>query len=162
MIKLKDLILERPQSEKSHKTEVMKKLIAPIVADVLKKQNLPVVDTVTSKHGYASDISDYYWDKDRANKPLDKKYEWAVGWNKAAGWIQLYHRDTNSETYQKYWSKLAEKRTRKLYFALQKKFGKSPRVDFSGHEGTIKYRGVVTDEKFMKTIGYEYAFPDSK
>ena len=119
MIKLKDLILERPQSEKSHKTEIMTKLVAPIVAKVLKQQKLPVVGTVTSKHNYASDISDYYWDEDRADKPLDKKHEWAVGWNKAAGWIQLYHRDTNSDTWQKYWSKLAEKRTRKLYQRLK-------------------------------------------
>jgi len=28
--------------------------------------------------------------------------------------------------------------------------------------GTIKYRSVVTWEPFMKTIGYKYAFPDSK
>ena len=48
MIKLKDLILERPQSEKRHKTEIMTKLVAPIVAKILKKQNLPVVGTVTS------------------------------------------------------------------------------------------------------------------
>ena len=160
MIKLQDLILERPQSEKSHKTEIMTKIVAPMVAKILKKQNLPVVGTVTSKHGHAEDISDFYWDDDRANKPLDKKYEWAVGWNKAAGVIQFYNRDTNGDTWQKYWK--PTKPTRKLYFALQKKFGKSPRVSLYDHEGTIKYRGVVTDEKFMKTIGYEYAFPDSK
>ena len=64
MIKLKDLILERPQSEKSHKTEIMTKLVAPMVAKILKRQNLPVVGTVTSKHGHAEDISDYYWDDD--------------------------------------------------------------------------------------------------
>ena len=69
MIKLKDLILERVRhSEKTHKTQIMTKLVAPIVAKILQKQNLPVVDTVTSKHGWAEDISDFYWDEDRANK----------------------------------------------------------------------------------------------
>ena len=38
----------------------------------------------------------------------------AVGWNKAAGWIQLYNRDTNSDTWKKYWK--PKKPTRKLYF----------------------------------------------
>ena len=160
MIKLKDLILERPQSYKSYQTEMLKKYINPIVADVLKRQNLPVVGTVTKRHNYASDISDYYWDEDRADKPLDKKYEWAVGWNKAAGWIQLYNRDTNSETWKKYWK--PKKPTRKLYFALQRIFKKNPRIELYDDSGTIKYRSVVTWEPFMKTIGYKYAFPDSK
>jgi len=160
VIKLKDLIIERPQSEKSHKTEVMKKYVTPIVADVLKKQNLPVVDTVTSKHGWAGDISDYYWDDDRANKPLDKKYEWAVGWNKAAGVIQFYNRDTNGDTWKKYWK--PKKPTRKLYFALRKAFKDLPRMELYDDNGTIKYRSVVTWEPFMKSIGYKYAFPDSK
>ena len=160
MIKLKDLILERPQSEKSHKTEVMKKYVTPIVAKILQKQNLPVVGTVTSRHGWAGDISDYYWDEDRADKPLDKKYEWAVGWNKAAGWIQFYNRDTNGDTWKKYWK--PKKPTRKLYFALKKVFKDLPRMELYDDDGTIKYRSVVTWEPFMKTIGYDYAFPDSK
>ena len=160
MIKLKDLILERPQSEKSHKTEVMKKYVTPIVAKILKKQKLPVVGTVTSKHGHAEDISDYYWDEDRADKPLDKKHEWAVGWNKAAGWIQFYNRDTNGDTWKKYWK--PKKPTRKLYFALRRAFKDLPRMELYDDNGTIKYRSVVTWEPFMKSIGYKYAFSDSK
>ena len=153
MLKLKDLILERPQSEKSHKTEIMTKLDAPMVAKILKKQNLHVVGTVTSKHNYASDISDYYWDEDRADKPLDKKYEWAVGWNKAAGWIQFYNRDTNSDTYQKYWK--PKKPTRKLYFALKKKLNDTQKIDFYQDEGTLYYKAVISDDKLMKTFGFK-------
>ena len=161
MIKLKDLVLERiPHNEKTHKTQIMTKLVAPIVAKILKKQNLPVVGTVTKRHNYASDISDFYWDEDRADKPLDKKYEWAVGWNKAAGWIQFYNRDTNSDTWKKYWK--PKKPTRKLYFALLKAFEKNPRMELYDDEGTIKYRSVVTWEPFMKKIGYNYAFDNDK
>ena len=161
MIKLKDLILERvPHNEKTHKTQIMTKLVAPIVAKILKRQKLPVVGTVTSKHNYASDISDYYWDEDRADKPLDKKYEWAVGWNKAAGWIQFYNRDTNGDTWKKYWK--PKKPTRKLYFALRKAFKDLPRMELYDDSGTIKYRSVVTWEPFMKKIGYNYAFDNSK
>ena len=161
MIKLKDLVLERiPHNEKTHKTQIMTKIVAPMVAKILKKQNLPVVGTVTKRHNYASDISDYYWDEDRADKPLDKKYEWAVGWNKAAGWIQFYNRDTNGDTWKKYWK--PKKPTRKLYFALRRVFKDLPRMELYDDDGTIKYRSVVTWEPFMKTIGYKYAFPDSK
>ena len=52
MIKLKDLVLEKiPHNEKTHKTQIMTKLVLTVVK-ILKKQNLPVVGTVTSKHGY--------------------------------------------------------------------------------------------------------------
>ena len=153
MIKLQDLILERPQSEKSHKTEVMKKYVTPIVAKILKKQKLPVVGTVTSKHGHAEDISDYYWDEDRADKPLDKKHEWAVGWNKAAGWIQFYNRDTNGDTWKKYWK--PKKPTRKLYFALSKKMMNSRFIDMRQDDGFIEYRDVINDENFMKSLGFK-------
>ena len=153
MIKLQDLILERPQSEKSHKTEVMKKYVTPIVAKILKKQKLPVVGTVTSKHGHAEDISDYYWDEDRADKPLDKKHEWAVGWNKAAGWIQFYNRDTNGDTWKKYWK--PKKPTIKLYFALSKKMMNSRFIDMRQDDGFIEYRDVINDENFMKSLGFK-------
>ena len=55
-----------------------------------------------------------------------------------------------------------KKKTRKLYFALLKAFAKNPRMELYDDSGTIKYRSVVTWEPFMKKIGYNYAFPDSK
>ena len=82
-----------------------------------------------------------------------------LGWNKA-GWIQLYNRDTNSDTWKKYWK--PKKPTRKLYFGLYK-VEKNPRMELYDDSGTIKYRSVVTWEPFMKTIGYNYArFDNSK
>ena len=149
MIKLKDLIIERPQSMRAYHTEILKKRINPIVADVLKKQNLPVVDTVTSKHGYPEDISQKYWKK----KKVDKKFEWAVGWNKVKGIIQLYNRDTNSDTWKKYWK--PKKPTRKLYFALSKKMMNSRFIDMRQDDGFIEYRDVINDENFMKSLGFK-------
>ena len=35
-------------------------------------------------------------------------------------------------------------------------------MELYGHEGTIKYRGVLTDENFMKSLGFKSAFRDSK
>ena len=149
MVKLMELLT---LTENKWSRDTLKKYINPEIAKILKKLRIPQVKLPKGNYlgGDAIDMSQAFWKSGN----VSKKFEFAVGMSPGKGFLQIYHRDTNSKNWKKEWKKV-QKPTIKIYDALLKAGFDRNKMELYADNGQLHYKELVYDTKWFKSQGIE-------